>query len=256
KMNTKFIRGASFTRYGTTMYVGIGIPIPILNIGLAKKTAIRDEDIKVPIVDYGVPARDRPKLGTVSYKELKSGSVTINGKKVKVSPLSSLKTAMEIAETLKSWIEEGTFYLSAPVERLPTDTEFKPMRQKEKALLVRDIAQKAVTCQENEDIREVARKIIKNAVNHVVVVNEKGELKGIVTSWDITRAVGEGKTSLPEIITRKVITARMEEPVDAAARRMAQHQISALPIIDHHRRVLGIVTSEDVTKVLGRQING
>ncbi|MEM4504522.1 MAG: homocysteine biosynthesis protein [Candidatus Bathyarchaeia archaeon] len=256
KMNPKFIRGAAFTKYGTTMYVGIGIPIPILNIGLARKTAIRDEEIKVPIVDYGVPVRDRPKLGFVSYKELKSGTITINGKKVKVSPLSSIKTAIEIAETLKKWIEEGLFYLTSPVERLPIDTEFKPMRQKEKTLLVRDIVQKVITCREDEEIRDVARKIIDYAVNHVVVVNEREELTGIVTSWDITRAVAEGKDKLSEIITRKVITARMEEPIEAAARRMAQYQISALPVIDHRRKVLGIITSEDVTKILGRQING
>ncbi|MEM4643017.1 MAG: CBS domain-containing protein [Candidatus Bathyarchaeia archaeon] len=37
---------------------------------------------------------------------------------------------------------------------------------------------------------------------------------------------------------------------------MAQYQISALPVIDHRRKVLGIITSEDVTKILGRQING
>ncbi|MEM2337616.1 MAG: homocysteine biosynthesis protein [Candidatus Bathyarchaeia archaeon] len=252
KMNPKFIRGAAFTKYGTTLYVGIGIPIPILNIGLAKKTAVRDEDIKVPIVDYGVPVRDRPKLGVVSYKELKSGTITINGKKVKVSPLSSLKTAVEIAETLKKWIEEGLFYLTAPVERLPGDTEFKPMKQREKAFLVRDIVQKAVTCREDEEIKEVAKKIIEYSVNHVVVVNDKGELTGIVTSWDVTKAVADGKSKLSDIITRKVITARLEEPIEAAARRMVQYQISALPVIDHQRKVLGIVTSEDVTKILGR----
>ncbi|MEM2518208.1 MAG: homocysteine biosynthesis protein, partial [Candidatus Bathyarchaeia archaeon] len=252
KMNPRFIRGAAFTRYGTTLYVGIGIPIPILNIGLAKKTAVRDEDIKVPIVDYGVPVRDRPKLGVVSYKDLKSGAITINGKKVKVSPLSSLKTAIEIAETLKKWIKEGLFYLTVPVERLPRDTEFKPMKQREKAFLVRDIVQKAVTCMEDEEIKEVAKKIIKNSVNHVVVLNNKGELTGIVTSWDVTKAVAEGKNKLSDIITRKVITARMEEPIEAAARRMVQHQISALPVVDHQRKVLGIVTSEDVTKILGR----
>ncbi|MEM0111640.1 MAG: CBS domain-containing protein, partial [Candidatus Parvarchaeota archaeon] len=106
------------------------------------------------------------------------------------------------------------------------------------------------------EIRDVARKIIDYAVNHVVVVNEREELTGIVTSWDITRAVAEGKDKLSEIITRKVITARMEEPIEAAARRMAQYQISALPVIDHRRKVLGIITSEDVTKILGRQING
>ena len=255
-MRPKFIKGATFTRYGTTLYVGIGIPIPILNTELAKKTAIQDEAINIPIVDYGVPMRDRPKLGFVNYKELKSGSVAINGKKVKASPLSSLKTAREISETLKDWIREGLFYLSTPVERLPTSTNYRPMKQTEETILVKTVAHQAVICTENEEIRDVAKRIITHSVNHVVVVDELGKLKGIVTSWDITKAVAEGKEKLVEIITKKVVTTRINEPLEAASRKMAQHQISALPVIDDDRKVLGIVTSEDVTKILGRPKNG
>jgi CBS domain-containing protein len=33
---------------------------------------------------------------------------------------------------------------------------------------------------------------------------------------------------------------------------MAQHNISALPVIDNEKKVLGIVTAEDVSKLLGR----
>lgn len=256
KMNTRFIRGACFTKYGTTLYVGIGIPIPILNFELAKKTAIKDEDIKVPILDYGVPSRNRPQLGVTNYSDLKSGSIYVNDKKVKVSPLSSLKIAKEIAETLKRWIQEGLFYLTAPVEKLPRDTVYKHLKYSEETILVRSIAHPATTCLENENVKEVAKRIINHSVNHVVVVDQQGKLQGIVTSWDITRAVAEGKTELTEIITRKVITTRMDEPIEAASRKMSQHQISALPVIDNERRVLGIVTSEDIAKLLGRKQNG
>jgi uncharacterized protein (DUF39 family) len=113
KMSSEFLRGASFTGYGTTLYVGLGIPIPILNEGLVKKTAIRDEEIFTSVVDYGVPRRDRPKLAKVSYKELKSGSLTLGDKKVRVSSLSSLKTARKVAATLKDWIAQGEFFFTA-----------------------------------------------------------------------------------------------------------------------------------------------
>lgn len=129
KMSGEFTRGASFTKYGTTIYVGLGIPIPILNEGLAKKVAIRDEEILTNVVDYGIPRRDRPILGKVSYKDLKSGVITIGDKRVKVSALSSVTIAKKISETLKSWIENSLFYLTTPVERLPNDTIFKPMKQ-------------------------------------------------------------------------------------------------------------------------------
>ena len=90
KMSSEFLQGGAFTRYGTSMYVGLGIPIPILNEGLAKKTGIRDSEIFTDVVDYSVPRRDRPKLKQVSYKELKSGSITVNDKKIRVSSLSSI----------------------------------------------------------------------------------------------------------------------------------------------------------------------
>ncbi|MEM3440862.1 MAG: homocysteine biosynthesis protein [Candidatus Bathyarchaeia archaeon] len=252
KMSPEFLRGASFTRYGTTLYVGIGIPIPILNLGLAKKTAIRDEEIFTNVVDYGVPRRNRPVLGRVSYKELKSGSITVGDKRIRVSSLSSLKTARKIAATLKKWIEEGEFYLTAPVERLPLDTVFKPMRQTEEVSFVANVMQKAITCKENETLQVVAERIVTRSVNHIIMVDDNGKLTGIVTSWDITRALAHGKTALADIVTRRVITARPDEPLETASKRMAQHNISALPVIDNDKRVLGIVTAEDVSKLLGR----
>ncbi len=252
RMTPDFLQGAAFTRYGTTLYVGIGIPIPILNEGLAKKTAIRDEEIFTNVVDYGVPRRDRPKLGKVSYKELKSGAITIGDRRIRVSSISSLKTAKKIAATLKSWIENGAFYLTAPVERLPVDSVFKPMKQTEETTFVGSVMHAAVTCKESEAIRDIADRIVTKSVNHIVVVDDEGRLGGIVTSWDITRAMAEGRNALADIVTRRVVTAKPDEPLEAASRKMAQHNISALPVIDGKQKVLGIVTAEDVSKLLGR----
>ncbi len=252
QMTSEFIRGGAFTKYGTSLYVGIGVPIPILNEGLAKKTSLRDEEIFTDIVDYGVARRGRPKLGKVSYATLKSGEMTINDRKIKVSSLSSLKTARKIAETLKSWIENATFYLSAPAESLQTDSVCKPMRQSDAIIFVNSVAHKAVTCRVDEGIKAVAQRIISESVNHVVVTDNSGAIKGLVTSWDVTRAVAEGKTELVDIITKKVFTTRPEESLEAASRKMAQHHISALPVVDHEKNIVGLITSEDIAKLRGR----
>jgi len=252
QMSSEFISGGAFTKYGTSLYVGIGIPIPLLNEGLAKKTALRDEEIVTDIVDYGVPRRARPKLGKVNYATLKSGEVTINGRKIKVSSLSSLKKARKIAETLKSWIENGSFYLSAPAETLPTDSVCNPMKQTDEITFVKSVAHEAVTCSVDEDIKAVAQRIISRSVNHVVVTDRTGEIKGMVTSWDVTRAVAEGKSKLADIITKKVFTTRPDESLEAASRKMAQHHISALPVVDRDKKVVGLITSEDISKLRGR----
>jgi len=256
KMTPEFVQGAAFTKYGTTLYVGIGIPIPLLNEGLAKKVSIRDEEIFTDIVDYGVPRRDRPKLGRVSYKELKSGKIVINGKTVKVSPLSSLKKARKIAETLKKQIAEGLFYLSAPVERLPLNVSVKPAKQTKDLIYVETLMHPAVTCSENDEIENVAKKIIEHSVNHIVVVDDKGKLKGIVTSWDITKAVAKGLKRLEEIVVKRVITTTPSELIEVASRKMMEHNISALPVIDRDKKVLGIITSEDIARIVGGKWRG
>ncbi len=250
KMSPSFLRGAAFTKYGTTLYVGIGIPIPILNEGLAKKTSVTDGEIFTSVVDYGVPRRDRPKLRKVSYEELKSGKIELNSRTVKVSPLSSLRAAQLIANTLKQWIEDSSFYLTSPVERLPRDTKVNPMKQTREVLFVEGLIRPVVTCREDETVESVAKRIIQHNVNHIVVVDEEQRLRGIVTSWDITRAVANGKKGLTEIITRRVVTASPQEPVEAASRRLEQHNISALPVVNGLGKVLGIITAEELSKLV------
>jgi uncharacterized protein (DUF39 family) len=121
KMDSRFLRGARFIRYGVSLYVGVGIPIPILDEEMAAFTGVSDEEIETNIFDYSQPTRARDSLGRVNYGRLRSGSIEINGKKVLTAPLSSYKVAREIAETLKGWIKAGEFLLSEPVEVLPSE---------------------------------------------------------------------------------------------------------------------------------------
>ncbi|MBN2516636.1 MAG: homocysteine biosynthesis protein [Deltaproteobacteria bacterium] len=123
EMSPKWIVGASILGYGVSLYVGIGIPIPILNEDMAQYTSVSDKDIYTQVFDYGVdyPNGVVKSLREVSYKELRSGTITLNGKKIPTAPLSSYYRAMEIANTLKEWIEKGTFLLGEPQEILPSE---------------------------------------------------------------------------------------------------------------------------------------
>ncbi|MFX0040085.1 MAG: homocysteine biosynthesis protein [Promethearchaeota archaeon] len=138
QMNSEFLRGVSYEKYGISMLVGVGIPIPILNEGLAKKTAIRDEDILTDVVDYGIIRRERPIIKQVTYKELKSGYIKLDNKKIKCSSLSSISKSRKIAEILKKWIQKGKFFLNPPAETLPIEKELKPMKQNSGPYLIKN----------------------------------------------------------------------------------------------------------------------
>jgi uncharacterized protein (DUF39 family) len=135
QMKPEWLRGISFLGYGCTLMVGIGIPIPILSEEILRYTAIKDEGIFAPVVDYAgaYPVGKPDILGEVSYAQLKSGKITVQGKEVPTASLSSYLKALEIAQTLREWIKRGEFLLTAPVSLLPgveSGITFKPLKER------------------------------------------------------------------------------------------------------------------------------
>ncbi|MEM3399547.1 MAG: homocysteine biosynthesis protein [Candidatus Micrarchaeia archaeon] len=250
QMDARFVRGAYVNNYGASLYVGLGIPIPVIDEEMARRTGVSDAEIFTDIVDYSVQSRNRPSLGKVSYAQLKSGRIEVGGKRIKCYPLSSLHMAREVAEELKKMIEGGDFMLSQAVENLPREREFKPM--KHPACLVGEFMREAVTCRENEDVRAVAKLLVEKGINHVVVVSEENKLIGIITSWDIASSLLLKKDRVGDVMTRKVITTRADEEIEIAVRRMEKNNISALPVIDKDGKVVGIITSEEIASLLGK----
>ncbi len=121
-MSPKWLAGASLLGYGCSLAVGLGVPIPILNEQMARYTGISDEEIFTQVVDYGkaYPRGESKSLRKVSYAELKSGVIRLNGEDIPTVPMSSYIKALEIAQILKDWIEKGEFLLTEPQVMLPT----------------------------------------------------------------------------------------------------------------------------------------
>ncbi|MCR3920918.1 MAG: homocysteine biosynthesis protein [Firmicutes bacterium] len=122
QMSAKYLRGVSFLGYGVSMQVGVGLPIPILDVETLRFAAVKDEDIVAQVVDYSdaYPKGIGGSLGEVTYAQLKSGTIIIGDKEIPTAPLSSYPKAREIAGTLKQWIEKGEFTLTEAVAPLPT----------------------------------------------------------------------------------------------------------------------------------------
>ena len=135
QMRPEWLLGTTFQGYGTTLTVGIGIPIPILDEETVRCAAIKDEDLWAQVIDYsdaypnGVPGS----LGEVNYAQLKSGKIIVNKKEVPTAGLSSYSKALEIASILKRWIQKGDFLLTDPVAPIPgaeSGYTFKPLKEK------------------------------------------------------------------------------------------------------------------------------
>jgi uncharacterized protein (DUF39 family) len=253
-MSQGFLRAATMYRYGVTLYVGFGVPLPVTDIGVVRNTAVRDEDIMVDIVDYGVPSRNRPSLRKVSYAELRSGAIELNGEEVRTSSLSSFRKAREVAQTLKEWVEKGKMGVALPTRQIEPAKRVKPLHESLTTPRVLDIMDRdVVSIGEDDDIKTAARKLLKGETNHLPVLDRDERLVGIVTTYDVSKAVvspGRVKT-VADIMKRKVITTTPEEAVDVAARKLEVHNISALPVIDPQQKVIGMLTAIDLGKLFG-----
>ncbi len=124
QMDPYWVRGCYLKNYGPSLMLGVGVPIPVLNETVIERCAVKDDDIVAPVVDFSIPRRVRPTFGLVTYGQLKSGKITIEGKTVRVAPLASIARSREVAEQLKAWLEEGKFSLTEPVAPVPTDRIF------------------------------------------------------------------------------------------------------------------------------------
>lgn len=126
QMDASWVRGCYFKSYGPSLMLGVGVPLPVLHEEVVANCAVQDKDLVAPVVDFSIPRRVRPTFGLVSYAQLKTGRITIDGKSVRVAPLASLALSRQVASQLKQWIEAGTFTLTEPVAPIPTERSFLP----------------------------------------------------------------------------------------------------------------------------------
>jgi uncharacterized protein (DUF39 family) len=126
QMDSRWVRGCYFKSYGPSLMLGVGVPLPVLNEQVIERCAVLDKDLVAPIVDFSIPRRVRPTFGLVSYGQLKSGRINIEGRTVRVAPLASIYLSRQVAEELKTWIEAGTFTLTQPVAPITLERSFIP----------------------------------------------------------------------------------------------------------------------------------
>lgn len=126
QMSPKWVRACYFKNYGPSLMLGVGVAFPVLREDIIQACAVQDKDLVAPVVDFSIPRRVRPTFGLVSYAQLKTGRISIEGKTVRVAPLASMYLSRQVSLELKQWIEAGKFTLTEPVASIPMDRTFLP----------------------------------------------------------------------------------------------------------------------------------
>lgn len=105
-----------------------------------------------------------------------------------------------------------------------------------------------------DTLAKAAQVMQKEEVGCVLVVDAHRKALGILTDRDLVlRSVAVGRRpeemKLEEAMSRDLVVARCSEPVLLVARRMADHQVRRLPVLDEKDQVVGLISVDDLLTI-------
>ncbi|NNF99680.1 MAG: CBS domain-containing protein [Desulfobacteraceae bacterium] len=174
--------------------------------------------------------------------------------------------ASDFAELSKQRLEAGDAYREKVIRRnmiemvdhLAADVNLLPSGAAERISLQRltareqqrtasDIMVPMQTAKAGDTLQEAAAVLVQETYNMIAVLDAEGKLAGVLTAWDIAKAVAEGGyegSTLESIMTGDFIAVAPDDSVYDVLRDLEQHRISAMPVVDEEGAVLGLVNSD------------
>lgn len=113
-----------------------------------------------------------------------------------------------------------------------------------------DLMEPMPTITLNASIRQAAVTLVEAGRMILAVLTPQGDLTGVLTRWDLTRAIAQGipdDQPLERIMTRDVIAARPGDSILEMIHSLEHHDISAMPVVEQGA-VLGMISVDLLTR--------
>jgi glutamate dehydrogenase (NAD(P)+) len=117
---------------------------------------------------------------------------------------------------------------------------------RERGRTAADLMEPIPTISHLASIHEAAAVLVGAGRAILAVTTPQGALMGVVTRWDMTRAIAQGLSddqALAQIMTREVITASPDDSILELVRKLEHHDISAMPVVAQGE-VLGMISTD------------
>ena len=116
-----------------------------------------------------------------------------------------------------------------------------------------------ITVEKSQPISEAGAVMIEAGIKSVIVSDSDGRPVGILTSTDVLQMAADGTAPtavrIAECMTRDIVTTTPDTPVNEAANRMLENDISHLPVVRDGGQLIGIVSTTDVAAYVSGSSN-
>ena len=96
-----------------------------------------------------------------------------------------------------------------------------------------------------EKLREYSR---EKFVHYIYVLDDLKTLKGVLSIRQL--AIADPKISIQHIMNENMITSSPHKPATETAQLVSRHNFIALPVVDQKKRLLGLITVDDVLDII------
>src|SRR5574337_1082461 len=117
-------------------------------------------------------------------------------------------------------------------------------------MVAKDIMNKIVTAAKKNTIgRDLAIKLLSGMYSGLPVVDDKGKVVGVVSEFDLLKAIKEGKkleqVTAEEIMSKKPVCVTENTPVDEIIDLMTKHNIIRVPVV-RNDNLVGVISRCDI----------
>jgi magnesium transporter len=87
-------------------------------------------------------------------------------------------------------------------------------------------------------------------IYYIYVVDDTNHLRGVVSGRILISAIGRPDTKLADLMKRDVVCVKVHDDQESVAQKVAFYNILAVPVVDEHNHMMGIITHDDVIDVV------
>ena len=130
-----------------------------------------------------------------------------------------------------------------------------------KSISVKDVMNPQVeTIPESLNLREFAEKISKTKYNSFPVVNDEGELTGVISFLDYNTSIFnpdlQDLVVVKDVASHDVVTVSADDNIYNALGKITLKDFSILPVVapNDHSQILGVLTRKDILDAYDRTV--
>ena len=126
------------------------------------------------------------------------------------------------------------------------------------ASLLNDKTDNLITLKTSNNIKEAIDILSENKIGVIIIVNDKGNLQGILSERDIIRGIGEFgidamQSSTERLMTASVQTCTADSSIHSIMKRMTDGRFRHMPVMEDDN-IIGMISIGDLVKSRMKQL--